>query len=391
MSKRSFQLSMVLAALMVSILACSFSFSSAKVENVRLVRDKEGSQATTQFNPQDTFYLVGNMTNAPDDTLLKAVWTAVKAEGATDNTVIKEVEATGGNGDFRFELAQENGNWPRGQYKVDLYMNDELNQTLNFDVVGPEPTPTPAPAALETAPVEPIVNEPIATEAVVAPAGQVSISNLHTAKDDADTQPAVAFAQADIMYAHFNLEASDGQADVYGVLIAVAVEGLQAESVFTDINETLSSGANWISFSNTNPWPIGRYRIDVTANGTALQSVNIEVVNTNTSGARIENVYASLDLDGTQPSTAFSPDGAIYIQFTLVGAPPDTAIKGVMIAREVAGLEPDTLATEAGEQLGDGSYQFTFTNQGPWPTGQYVVFVYVNGQFVQQVDVEVSG
>lgn len=386
MSKRMFQMSMVLAALMFSILACSFSFSTAKVENARLAKDKDGAQTTTQFSPEDTFYLIGNMSNAPDDTKLKAVWTAVKAEGAADNSVIKEVEAAGGSGDFWFELTQESGVWPRGQYKVDLYMNDELNQTLSFEVVGPDPTPTPEPVVLETAAVE-----PVATEVPVAPAGQVAVSNLHTAKDDADAQPAVAFAQADAMYAHFDLEASDGQADVYGALIAVAVEGLEPESVFTDISETLTSGANWISFSNTNPWPIGRYRIEITANGTAMQAVDIEVINTNTSGASVENVYAALDSNGQQPASVFPNTAEISVMFTLVNAPEGSEIKGVMIAREVAGLEPDSLVTEASGQVSNGTYPITFTNDGPWPAGKYVIFVYLNGQFIQQVDVEVSG
>jgi outer membrane usher protein FimD/PapC len=387
MSKRLFWLSMALAALMFSILACSFSFSSAEVENLRLAKDQEGAQATTQFSPEDTFYLVGELSNAPDDTLLKAVWTAVKAEGAADNTVIKEFEAQGGSGAVWFELNQDTGTWPRGQYKVDLYMNNELNQSLNFEVVGPDPTPEPTPATLETQPVE----QPIASEAApAAPGGQAAISNLRTSKDEQDTQPSVTFAQADTIYAHFDLEAADGQALVYGALISVAVEGQEPESVFTDIEDTFPAGAQWIRFTNTNPWPLGRYRIDVTANGTASQSVDIEVIATNTSGARAENVFAAADEQGQQPASVFTPDQTISILFTLVDAPEDTEIKGVLIARDVPGLDPDSLVTEAAGQRGSGTYPITFSNDGPWPAGQYVIYLYINGQLAQQVDVTVQ-
>jgi hypothetical protein len=80
------------------------------------------------------------------------------------------------------------------------------------------------------------------------------------------------------------------------------------------------------------------------------------------------------------PSETFAPDAAVYIQFTLDSAPADTAVRGVMVAAEAEGLEPYTLITEAGDDLGSGSYTFTFTNDGPWPVGSYVVYIYLNGE-----------
>jgi hypothetical protein len=71
--------------------------------------------------------------NAPDDTKVKAVWTAVSVEGADPNTLIDQTELTSGGGALTFNLSNA-GPWPTGQYKVELYLNDKLDRTLEFQV-----------------------------------------------------------------------------------------------------------------------------------------------------------------------------------------------------------------------------------------------------------------
>jgi hypothetical protein len=132
---RFFQGAVILLALVLASVACSFNFSTANVENVRMARDPDGADATNQFNPQDDFYLVGELNNAPDDTTLKVIWTAVEVEGVDANTVIQEYEEAGGDGPFWFQLSSNSGIWPPGRYKADLYLNDELNTTQEFEVI----------------------------------------------------------------------------------------------------------------------------------------------------------------------------------------------------------------------------------------------------------------
>jgi hypothetical protein len=73
------------------------------------------------------------LANAPDETVLKAVWTAVSVEGEDPNLLIDETELTGGDGFYNFSLSNDS-DWPAGQYKVDIYLNDELDRTLTFTV-----------------------------------------------------------------------------------------------------------------------------------------------------------------------------------------------------------------------------------------------------------------
>jgi hypothetical protein len=124
----------VVGVIAAAALACGGSFSTASIDKAVLTTDKEGTQETTTFSPDQTFYCIVTLANAPEDTKIKAVWTAVDVEGEDANTKIDEAETTAGNENiFTFNLTN-NGLWPSGKYKVDLYLNDTLDRTLDFEV-----------------------------------------------------------------------------------------------------------------------------------------------------------------------------------------------------------------------------------------------------------------
>jgi hypothetical protein len=124
------------AFLVLALSACSFSASSANISSAKMARDQDGKQPTKTFSPDEPFYCIVELSNAPDDTKVRAVWTAVKAEGAQPNTMIDEATAKGGSGQIQFNLSND-GPWPTGDYKVDLYLNDakkKPTKTLEFKV-----------------------------------------------------------------------------------------------------------------------------------------------------------------------------------------------------------------------------------------------------------------
>jgi hypothetical protein len=126
-----FAITMVMV--MVATLACGFSASTANIKDAKTARDYDGNEPATVFAGNETFYLVVELANAPDDTTVKAAWTAVQVEGAEPNTFLGEYELTSGSAPLHFELSNDQL-WPRGKYKVDIYLNDELDQTLEFEV-----------------------------------------------------------------------------------------------------------------------------------------------------------------------------------------------------------------------------------------------------------------
>ena len=124
---------LVLMALVLSALACEFSASTAKISDAWMSTDEAGAQRVTAFAQDAVFYAQVDLQNAPDDTTLKAVWTAVEVQDTEPNFVINETEFASGDGLVHFTLSND-GLWPTGKYKVDIYMNDQLAKTLEFEV-----------------------------------------------------------------------------------------------------------------------------------------------------------------------------------------------------------------------------------------------------------------
>jgi len=123
------------AVLMLALTACNFSASTANISSAKMARDQDGKQPTKTFSPDEPFYCIVELSNAPKDTKVRAVWVADKVEGAKPNTKIDEAKTTSGSGQLQFNLSNQ-GPWPTGGYRVDLYLNDAKKPTkmLEFEV-----------------------------------------------------------------------------------------------------------------------------------------------------------------------------------------------------------------------------------------------------------------
>ena len=127
-----------LALILALILsACSVSASTANISAAKMTLDEAGKNPTKVFSPNDkTFYCIADLSNAPEDTVVKAVWTAVDVEGVKPNLKIDESRMTADeSGKRTFDLTND-GPWAVGGYKVDLFLNDdeEPARTLEFKV-----------------------------------------------------------------------------------------------------------------------------------------------------------------------------------------------------------------------------------------------------------------
>jgi len=157
---RVLNIGLVILALVLALAGCEFSASTANIPSAVLATDEAGTAVTTQFSPEDTFYAIVELANAPDSTEVKAVWTAVDVGDAAEaGQIIDEATLETGSGQVVFDLTND-GSWPAGQYKVDIYLDGELDKTLEFSV---EPAASAAAETAETAAES--VPEPQPTEA----------------------------------------------------------------------------------------------------------------------------------------------------------------------------------------------------------------------------------
>jgi hypothetical protein len=133
MKPKNLRIVFAVLALFLASLACEFNASTAKISEAYMARDGQGADKTTVFAQTDVFYCLVQLANAPSDTTVKAIWYAVNAQDTEPNLLIDQVEATSGDGVIPFKLTN-NGPWPIGTYKVEIYLNGTLDRTLDFEV-----------------------------------------------------------------------------------------------------------------------------------------------------------------------------------------------------------------------------------------------------------------
>jgi hypothetical protein len=124
-------------ALILSSLACKALSTEMGLENLRLAYDEAGEQVTSTYSPSDVFYAVADLKDAPQGTVVRAVWGAVDVPDLEEETDFPEqtldITEELFTGTIYFQLSND-FLWPSGQYKVDIYLNDTLAQSAEFNV-----------------------------------------------------------------------------------------------------------------------------------------------------------------------------------------------------------------------------------------------------------------
>lgn len=135
MKNKTVKLALILGVIALTIVACSFNLSTANFSDAYMAKDPDGNERTTVYGQSDIFYAIVDLANASDTTSVRAVWFAVNVEGEQPNTQIDDVTTTSGDARLTFNLTNAaNTLWPIGQYRVDLYLNDKLETSLEFAV-----------------------------------------------------------------------------------------------------------------------------------------------------------------------------------------------------------------------------------------------------------------
>jgi len=136
----------------------------------------------------------------------------------------------------------------------------KTDETAAIPPPAAEPAPTPAPMPAEPAPA------PAATATSVT---MVDLGNAIGA-DNRVTAPSTTFAKGDTIHASV---ASDGAA---GNLTAKWTFG---DQVVDTQDKAVAAGPQVTEFSVSKPdgWPLGKYKLEVSSNGTVVQTREFEV------------------------------------------------------------------------------------------------------------------
>ncbi len=126
MKSRFLPILLAIAAVLLATLACAAGGGGELgLSNARMAFDPDGNQPTNTFSTTDTFYVVADLNNAPAGTVVTSKWYAVNVEGYEPNYLFHELPLNieeDFDGSIYFELTND-GEWPTGEYKVELYLN----------------------------------------------------------------------------------------------------------------------------------------------------------------------------------------------------------------------------------------------------------------------------
>ena len=283
----------------IPLLACSLlNTQTAVITNAVMSKDVQGANfdpvGITDAYPWDQaqFHAVISISDAPSNTAVKAVWTALDVGNiAAPNLRIDQAEVkTEGSRNVHFSLSPDGPGWPAGTYKVDIFLNDKLNRTVNFSVAAaPTPTPRPTTAPPTKAPptatpraVTPQTGCPPFPATLAKPSGIVANVTMAFGikgefKDPEN--PTLVFSPTATFHAVTAIQNAPRNTSVQAVWFALDVGG--AADCNSEIDETdlTTDGTRNLDFSlmPNNKWPVGTYRVEIYVNDTLDRAVNFSV------------------------------------------------------------------------------------------------------------------
>lgn len=172
MNKNRWSLACALGLVLVTVLACKFSFTTANISSLKLSKDESAGSTTSSFGPRDVVYALAEVSNAPSKMKLKGRVLVDNVEGYQPGTPVPGAEKTldlPGSATGTFTFSPQSAGWPNGSYKVEVSLINEDGEqkdqkTETFTVSGNT-------AARTNAPAETTAQAPTTAENAGAPSG----------------------------------------------------------------------------------------------------------------------------------------------------------------------------------------------------------------------------
>jgi hypothetical protein len=100
-----------------------------------LASDIKGLIPKNKFKPAETIYLLFNINDPTGKNVVRIVWSVVEVKGYLAGAVKSDIPYIIKEEKFA-TLSNHSANpWAVGKYKVELYLNDVLDETIEFDIV----------------------------------------------------------------------------------------------------------------------------------------------------------------------------------------------------------------------------------------------------------------
>jgi len=377
-----FAATLVLAALPLAGCGGEISFTTASLSEATMAL---GADAEARpVNPTDTFtvgtpevFCSAKLSNAPDGTEIISEWVYVQGElaGYEDHVIDSHTLTTEGSRYVAFSLPRPDAGWPKGEYKLVLYIDGKEEVTVPFTIgTGVSPSGTaPASSAGAT----------ISEATMCLSVDSMSMPLEITSSFAADTPEIVcsvlvsnAPAGTQLLSEWYYVSGEwEGVTNQLIGEVPLVLEGTQYAALFLEIPDE--------------GWPAGQYQVKLYLNGALQDAIPFSVEQ-----AAIRGVMCmSVDEDNypVNETTNF-PVGVekVYVVLFINEAP---AGADLVVEWYDTATSPSRLITKY-EGEAKASEEPTWVNStygtGGWPEGQYATVVSINGERVTVLPFTVS-
>ena len=133
--KRLHPILLALVAVLIISLACNALSPTPGASNFYMAADEAGVNRTTVFSPTDDFYVFFEVAGIEAGANFQARWFALDIEGEDPNTPFQTIDYAyeSGVSSIYFQLTGVE-DWPPGNYKVEVFMNDAKIGEQQFSV-----------------------------------------------------------------------------------------------------------------------------------------------------------------------------------------------------------------------------------------------------------------
>ena len=129
--KNKLTFTFALGVLLAIALACSGSFTTANLSDIKLAKDKDATSPQTTFAPDDDIFAVSSLNNTSSKFKVKFRLLFDDVKGAESGSLAYKLDGEldiEGSRNFWFTISGPSGGFEPGKYKVEFVLMDENNE-----------------------------------------------------------------------------------------------------------------------------------------------------------------------------------------------------------------------------------------------------------------------
>jgi hypothetical protein len=116
-----------LASGLLALVALACSATTANISSLKIGKDKEVSQETSSFGPNDPIYGVATISNAPGKVKVKGRLVVEDVPGQQTGPIpsLEKTLDLDGSGSAVYSYTPPPDGWPKGKYKLEVILMNE--------------------------------------------------------------------------------------------------------------------------------------------------------------------------------------------------------------------------------------------------------------------------